>query len=87
MKTSKSTRFLSLLLLLLLFSACSTIITVIGGAHAIRIPEHMCQKKISGKKCELWRCHHRCAKEEPFGVGKCNDNMCICSYYCKLPPI
>ncbi|KAJ9541379.1 hypothetical protein OSB04_027885 [Centaurea solstitialis] len=83
MKTSKSTTtFLSLLLLLMLL-----LFSVIGGADAVRIPEHMCQKRIGGKKCDLWKCHHRCAKREPFGVGKCNGNMCICSYYCKLPPI
>ncbi|KAJ0839954.1 putative defensin-like protein [Helianthus anomalus] len=86
MKTSKSTRFLPLLLLLLI-SACSTKTEMVGFARAIRIPEHTCKKRFNETICEPERCQHQCTKREPFGVGKCNGNMCVCSYYCKLPPM
>ncbi|KAL4578272.1 hypothetical protein LXL04_014393 [Taraxacum kok-saghyz] len=82
MKASTSSKFLPLVLVLLLFSACATTTMVFG----IRIPEHMCKKTISMRKCEVRRCEDKCSKREAFGVGKCNDNMCICSYYCKQPP-
>ncbi|CAH1428916.1 unnamed protein product [Lactuca virosa] len=87
MKTSKSSKFPTLLLILLLFSACATTTMVFGVAHGIRIPEHVCKKTISMRKCEVRGCEDKCSKKEPFGVGKCSGNMCICSYYCELPPM
>ena len=55
-------------------------------AHAVRIPEHTCQKQISMKICESYKCQQVCYVEA-VGVGDCRGTSCFCTYYCKQPPI
>ncbi|OAY43086.1 hypothetical protein MANES_08G041200v8 [Manihot esculenta] len=78
--------YVLLSLLLLLISAEFTQSVAVQRAHAVRIPEHTCHKKIDIKTCDFQKCNKECAKET-LGVGDCRNALCFCTYYCKQPPI
>ena len=59
---------------------------IFGGSRAVMLPEHTCHKMVNLTKCDLQNCGQECSKE-PYGFGVCKENVCVCTYYCKNPPV
>ncbi|KAJ7975961.1 S locus-related glycoprotein 1 binding pollen coat [Quillaja saponaria] len=75
----------SYFLLMLISAELASALVVHGRAQAVRIPEHTCHRLVYWSSCDWQKCIQECSKE-PYGLGQCENNTCICTYYCKEPP-